>query len=347
MKKEQKQIEMEFNTFSIKNDELFKQKLLFASKHEVKKKYLMKGNCELNLHFLANNNVKFIVGEKNSLLFKTHNGKFITESISNVLEFPDMYNIVVPIPYRYFEKNNYSINNKFIMTKKLTEKEKRRQELFEDDPDNNDPVEIVEYEYSLTEKSGLFMGELIDSINNGKEDAVDFVKIILDNPEILYSTNKSYIRGILLGLKSNDIIIKEMCCSYLGLPYKITDNDVIYNENDFENIFKQTTSKDYHLVNTSCIDFIEIDDSEDLYDFSTEHSEYTNYSFPFSPILKNSDGDVLAVMALQTKQGAEDAKKFSPESKEYFRSMNDGSIINYIADDAILGLFNATNDTTK
>jgi len=99
------------------------------------------------------------------------------------------------------------------------------------------------------------------------------------------------------------------------------------------------------LIPLSSIDFVQIDKTEDikdLYDLTCELNSATNYTLPFTPMLKNSDGDILAITAMSTKDGIQSAKKFSLENKDYYRNLNDGNINNWIADDAILGLYVAT-----
>lgn len=82
--------------------------------------------------------------------------------------------------------------------------------------------------------------------------------------------------------------------------------------------------------------------SKILYDFSTENHEATNYALPFTPYLKNSDGDILTLTGIFLKGANESAKKYSPENKDYYKDLNSGDIINWIADDAILGLYAST-----
>ncbi len=95
------------------------------------------------------------------------------------------------------------------------------------------------------------------------------------------------------------------------------------------------------LIPISAIDF-NIKDESRIYDLMAENHDATNYSIPMTPVLKNSDGDILAASGIFTKEGLIDAEKFSPDNKEYYRNLNDGNISQWIADDAILGLYNAT-----
>jgi hypothetical protein len=92
---------------------------------------------------------------------------------------------------------------------------------------------------------------------------------------------------------------------------------------------------------------IESKENINLYDFTMPRADATNYAFAFTPLLKNSDGDMLTLSAIYSKEAIADAKVFKPAHKEWFRNLNDGNIKNYIADDAILGLFAATKHLNK
>ncbi len=102
-------------------------------------------------------------------------------------------------------------------------------------------------------------------------------------------------------------------------------------------------------IPTSSILFETLDkDAVDrMYDLTSERHDATNYAMPMTPLLKNSDGDILAASGIFTKEGLEDAKAFSPEDKVYYKKINDGSINQWIAGDAIVGLYNATSAQKK
>jgi hypothetical protein len=89
------------------------------------------------------------------------------------------------------------------------------------------------------------------------------------------------------------------------------------------------------------ISFVESLDNR-VYDLTAERGDATNYAMNFTPFLKNSDGDILAASGIFTKEGLADAQVFSPDSKEYYKDLNEGKINQWIADDAILGLYNST-----
>ncbi len=88
----------------------------------------------------------------------------------------------------------------------------------------------------------------------------------------------------------------------------------------------------------------QVTNNNKMYDLTSERVDATNYSLPLTPIMKNSDGDILGASGIFTKEGIEDSNQFSPEHKDYYRNLNDGEINQWIADDAILGLYNATSN---
>lgn len=108
-------------------------------------------------------------------------------------------------------------------------------------------------------------------------------------------------------------------------------NDLISNINNEQVI----------AIPVSSFDFVET--TGRVFDLTCEKSTATNYALPFSPFLKNSDGDILAASGIFTKEGLVDAMEFSPERKTYYKNLNSGKMNQWIADDAIIGLYNATN----
>jgi len=118
-------------------------------------------------------------------------------------------------------------------------------------------------------------------------------------------------------------------------------NKLYKNHNESNNLNKEINLGHILAVPFSSM-YITEDTSTRIFDLTAERADATNYAIPGTPILKNSDGDILAVSGVFTKQGIQDAKVFSPENKEYYKSLNDGKINQWIADDAILGLYNST-----
>lgn len=110
-------------------------------------------------------------------------------------------------------------------------------------------------------------------------------------------------------------------------------------ESNYNNLIE--TGK-IRLLPMTSFKFIEVKENIPMYDFTMPRADATNYALAFTPILKNSDGDILTLSAISGSEAIDDANTFKPVHKEWFRNLNDGSIKNYIADDAILGLFAAT-----
>ena len=111
------------------------------------------------------------------------------------------------------------------------------------------------------------------------------------------------------------------------------------SENNYNTLIEEGKIR---LLPMTSFKFIEIKENINMYDFTMPRADATNYAFPFTPLLKNSDGDILTLSAISGAEAIEDAKPFKPAHKEWFRNLNDGNIKNYISDDAILGLFAAT-----
>ena len=150
----------------------------------------------------------------------------------------------------------------------------------------------------------------IDSLFIKKDIYIEYNnKIVLSNVDTLKNINNS-------GLSTNNKLGLSDCQNIL-----IPINSLLFQELTADEISK-----------TSNI----------LYDLSAENYEATNYSLPFTPYLKNSDGDILTLTGIFLKGANESAKKYSPENKDYYKDLNSGDIINWIADDAILGLYAST-----
>jgi len=118
--------------------------------------------------------------------------------------------------------------------------------------------------------------------------------------------------------------------------------------------FKKLDNQDETLINLINIGAIELIPVYDLvfekvecpvmFDFVTEGREKgTNYIIPGLPLLKNSDGDILGVMAVWTKDAAQEAdKKFGIKTKSNLVSPLTGGVYQWIGIDGILGLYNFT-----
>ncbi len=107
----------------------------------------------------------------------------------------------------------------------------------------------------------------------------------------------------------------------------------------------------FDVVNAGLIEMVPIKDlvflpieDQVMYDLTMTRADATNYSLPLTPLLKNSDGDILGAIAMMTKDSAQECvRKFSVEYKVNFLSLNDGSVQNWgVKLDSQLGLYSAT-----
>ena len=118
-------------------------------------------------------------------------------------------------------------------------------------------------------------------------------------------------------------------------------------DNSKLNLIKLINIGYIELINFEDLIFNEVSDQEEIaaYDFITEaRDDATNYMFPGTPLLKNSDGDIINVIALWTKDAAEEAdEKFGIKSKKTTISPLTGDPYMWIGIDSILGLYNFTN----
>jgi hypothetical protein len=133
----------------------------------------------------------------------------------------------------------------------------------------------------------------------------------------------------------------------------IFEDGVAVLKKDIESILPENENPDFfRLVNTGIIElipikdlvFIELEGPQIMYDLTMSNANATNYSLPTLPYCKNSDGDVLGVVAIHTKDAAEECvRKFSTELKENFLNLSTGDVNNWgVKLDSQLGLYAAT-----
>lgn len=110
------------------------------------------------------------------------------------------------------------------------------------------------------------------------------------------------------------------------------------------NFYDITNAGFIEMIPVKDLVFLELEETTTMYDLTMSDANATNYSLPGMPLAKNSDGDVLGIIALMTKDAAEEAiRKFSPELKENFLSLSDAGVQNWgVKLDAQLGLYTAT-----
>jgi hypothetical protein len=115
------------------------------------------------------------------------------------------------------------------------------------------------------------------------------------------------------------------------------------NDNDFK---LHVNFEHIILIPLTDIKFIKTECKE-MYDFVTENRDGNsdNFAFAGTPLMKNSDGDILATLALWTPEAARDAEeKFGIKNKRNVLSQLTGKVQSWIGNDAILGLYEFTKN---
>jgi len=344
---------------SICDKKLITQETLTIQKHIVQKKYLVLADNKMALcpgYF--NRKTNFILGEKNSILGFDKNFEELDNSSTSKLFESDGY-FIYPIPC-YTMKTNKFVNLQF-----------------------DGMIHQINLTSELGFKTGQILAGLKIThdpiLKKFFETIIDINKGIGLNKSFLLNSNPLFAINVLLGYykqnKVNSFYINASTnlyaitniFHYVGASYSLTKVEngrfKVYFKLpfSFKNSFPDRFIRKEQYFKTSvplaedinagialavpfnsCV-LEEVQTDEILYDLTCERHDATNYSIPMSPILKNSDGDILAASGIFTKEALKDAEKFSPSNKEYYKNLNDGKIEQWIADDAILGLYNATN----
>ncbi len=138
---------------------------------------------------------------------------------------------------------------------------------------------------------------------------------------------------------------------YRIYKYKFRDNKLTLTKNEALDPVNLDDLDFFSIVNSGLIEMIPAKDlvfipteNETMYDLTMGREDATNYSLPGTPALKNSDGDILSVYAIHTKDASEECvRKLSVEYKSTFLNLNDGSVNNWgVKLDSQLGLYSAT-----
>lgn len=148
----------------------------------------------------------------------------------------------------------------------------------------------------------------------------------------------------------DDKFIKHEQYGYLNeiSELQIVNEVSIFNKDNMTLVESINSGKILAIpISSICFEQLTDDEISKMYDLTCERSNATNYALNMTPILKNSDGDILAASGIFTKEGLTSAQEFSPEVREYYKNLNDGEINNWIADDAIIGLYNSTIQKIK
>lgn len=362
------------------NLEYVEQDTLTIQEHNVRKKYIMLSNNSFGSGTVQcpgyfNYKTNFVIGEKHSIMSINKFLKLSSPDTSTLINNPDEF-MIYPIPCFAMKQNyvlEYVLNDNSIIDVSF---DYDFGYLIGQFLVTNDYSLLSNYnpkfiKLLLDTKSGLSINKNVLINTNYK-----FVIGILEGYYKTYNSNGFYIAPN-VNIYTITTILNYLGASYsirnarnstkkvyMQLPpifkdtikhlyikkdnYIIHKNEIVYHNNF--NIFADTTnilasqvnSGKVLLVPFKSIIFEESCTNTRMFDLTSERSDATNYSVGFSPIMKNSDGDLLAVNGIFTKEGLVDVQKFSPEHKEYYKDLNDGSIHQWIADDAILGLYNAT-----
>ncbi len=126
---------------------------------------------------------------------------------------------------------------------------------------------------------------------------------------------------------------------------KLEKNVVSLTPNVEEPDFIQMVNAGFiEMIPSKDLVFLPLEEPAIAYDLTMPDANATNYSLPGLPLAKNSDGDVLGVVAIHTKDAAEECvRKFSTELKENFLNLTTGKIQNWgVKLDAQLGLYSGT-----
>ena len=120
-----------------------------------------------------------------------------------------------------------------------------------------------------------------------------------------------------------------------------------YDNEEFTAFMKEVNKGNIELVPCNDILFRELPEEEKLkvlYDLTMENHNADNFWLAGNPWFKNSDGDIMAVFGIMTKDGAISAdEKFSPRNKNKFINPQNGEIFNWgVKHDGQLGIWNAT-----
>ena len=126
---------------------------------------------------------------------------------------------------------------------------------------------------------------------------------------------------------------------------KLEKNVISLTPNVEEPDFIQMVNAGFiEMIPSKDLVFLPLEEPVIAYDLTMPDANATNYSLPGLPLAKNSDGDVLGVVAIHTKDAAEECvRKFSTELKENFLNLTTGKIQNWgVKLDAQLGLYSGT-----
>lgn len=322
-----------------------------------------------------NKKTDFRIGEKNSIMVLDKNLEIYHPDTSQI-KSSDY--IIYPLPYKYLNQNESFLFKSYssgeLIEIKLTFEfgeylikqliyMSKYNKLFEESTYNY-PKELYnlliycnEFGYSfnknfLINSNTNFLLGILNGLNTNLFSNINIYTFtsILNYLGAMYSITK----GPNNTRKLNYYLPEEF--KYLITNKKIKfKKDSIHKKNILKNIdskflkdkmetklWEKIENNEVLLIKVEDLEFNIIENREDMYDYSMARADATNYTIPFGPILKNSDGDILGIIGIFGKESLEEAKEFSPLTKDYYRNFNDGEVQNWISKDSVLGLYNIT-----
>ena len=182
----------------------------------------------------------------------------------------------------------------------------------------------------------------------------------LKNPE--FNKNNIYNKKLKM-IRNKKIIVNTENIENDENAENVKNNQYTFeliNFKDFKEIYKnniQNLKENKSIINYINLGIIELmpindfkfiplknkDVKDNVYDFVTEGvNDATNYILPGLPLLKNSDGDILALIGIWTKDAANEADEKFGINKRTVLSELDGKPYSWIDIDSVLGLYNFT-----
>jgi len=333
---------------------------------------------------IFNKKTNFIIGETNSLLFWDNHKKIITpKNISEVLKEPTRYFMIYDMNFMGELNNSILDITQKSTNEKITIKLDKRfgrdigsfLKIF-----NSDITKIPEDFKILKSIIKIESGKLSINkqvlINSNPDFLLGILEGYLENSKyfqlkkniniynITYILNllgaQYSIRTLETGIKHirfklpiflkslsslDDIYFRQYKYLFKNGELKLEKNIISLIPNIEEpNFFDIVNNGLIEMIPVRDLVFMELEEESTMYDLTMPNANATNYSLPGMPLAKNSDGDVLGVIAIHTKDAAEECiRKFSTELKENFLNLSDGSVQNWgVKLDSQLGIYSAT-----
>jgi len=368
---------------SLSDNDIITQETLTISEHAVSTQYLLlsdntdfKYNQEVYSPGIFNKKTNFVIGEKESIIVLDQNGNSKVLDTSQIID--NDYYLIYPIPCYVLQSNEYldvmykGESYKLYLSGELgydlglyLSGELIKQQL--QDKYGEFIKYFIDNEKGKSIQKSIIINsniEFVINILNGyyEGNSLPFFKVNNNVNIYTFTTILNYL-GASYSIRNSSSMKKIMfklpaIFSNLSINQKFknlnyyafnSENNIelmSYNPKNGNDLYSKVNSGKILLIPVKDIDFISTKDNR-MYDLTSERADATNYALVGTPIMKNSDGDILAASGIFTKEGLQDAAKFSPEQKEYYRDLNTGDITNWIADDAILGLYNSTTQLKK